>query len=168
MKYRPPSNSWWVKIADFGLSKRAEWNGEQSTIHGTSRYMAPERRGLPVPGFNPDAIDPFPADMWAIGQIAFNMLTRQYALEETEVFHEYLSNKAATPSFLFKHELVSGVAEKFICSLMALPLGRRLTAKEALQHSWVSRGKSNVSRKMLETSQRFVFPLTRVPLEDIY
>lgn len=42
--------SWWVKIADFGISKMAEQTrGQSSTVCGTIGFMAPELLGSLAP-----------------------------------------------------------------------------------------------------------------------
>ncbi|CEO60026.1 hypothetical protein PMG11_04669 [Penicillium brasilianum] len=37
-----PPSQWWVKLADFGISKRIEEASGGSTLHGTLGYIAPE------------------------------------------------------------------------------------------------------------------------------
>ena len=45
-KSTPPEH-WWVKIGDFGLSKRAEEElAVSSTLKGTLGFLAPELHGL--------------------------------------------------------------------------------------------------------------------------
>jgi hypothetical protein len=64
-----------VKVVDFGLVKLAEAAGQKRAptanglLVGTPRYMAPEQ----IRGDN-DQVGP-PADVWAIGVIAFKLLT---------------------------------------------------------------------------------------------
>ena len=71
MKSCPP-NEWWVKIADFGISKRIEDGlGMSTTLKGTLGYIAPEIYGFTEKG------SPYAVDIWAVGEIAFKMLTKQ-------------------------------------------------------------------------------------------
>jgi serine/threonine protein kinase len=74
---------WWVKIGDFGLSKR--FRGQQSliTMAGTPDYMAPE---ILASCFNNSAYGgantnvgsyTVAVDMWSLGCILHRLLTRQ-------------------------------------------------------------------------------------------
>ncbi|KAJ9481513.1 hypothetical protein VN97_g11965 [Penicillium thymicola] len=104
-----PPNDWWVKIADFGISKRVEDSlGKSTTMKGTFGYIAPE-----LFGFTPKGT-PYAVDIWAAGEIMVQILAKQ-------------------PTF--KHPGQPGV--EFVLSLMhPTPAGRR-SAKDALQHSWI-------------------------------
>ncbi|PSN61895.1 kinase-like protein [Corynespora cassiicola Philippines] len=70
-----PPEPWWVKIAGFGLTKRAEeTTAGPSAPMGTSGYMAPELLDF-LPGADKSSNKvAFPADMWALGEITFRML----------------------------------------------------------------------------------------------
>lgn len=42
----PPKEEWWVVLADFGISKRAdESTGPTTVVKGTAMFMAPELLG---------------------------------------------------------------------------------------------------------------------------
>ena len=67
------TNGWWVKIADFDISKRIENElGMSTTLKGTLGYIAPELHGFTEKG------SPYAVDIWAVGEIAFqsNRLSR--------------------------------------------------------------------------------------------
>ena len=56
-----------LKIADFGLSRMLDEDGEASTACGTPGYVAPEiLESLPYG---------FPCDYWSIGVVAFIVLS---------------------------------------------------------------------------------------------
>lgn len=96
---RQPGGSKFVKLLDFGLAKRAVKPGarvDQTSIlfvTGTPEYMAPEQaRAEPV---GPET------DLYAIGVIAFEMLTGQVPFEGAtaiDVLTRALSNPAPRPS----------------------------------------------------------------------
>lgn len=67
---------WWVKVADFGISKRAKEASGMTTLMGTPEYMTPEmlQRGIVLE-------DLAAVDIWAVGVMTFNMLTRQAAFQ---------------------------------------------------------------------------------------
>ena len=61
---------WWVKLSDFGISKRSEASAEQlSTFKGTVSFMAPELFGY-EPG-SPYMVNHQAADMWSLGEWCF-------------------------------------------------------------------------------------------------
>ncbi len=71
-----------VKVTDFGIAKAAEGLGMDLTrtgmVVGTPRYLSPEQ----VQGFEPDAR----ADLYALGVVAFEMLTGRSPFEgDTEM-----------------------------------------------------------------------------------
>lgn len=46
IKPRPPDGSWWVKLSDFGISKRSHPSAEQlSIIKGAASWTPPEAFG---------------------------------------------------------------------------------------------------------------------------
>src|SRR5690606_18449392 len=68
IKSQPPVGSWWVKLSDFGISKRLGAHFEQnSTVQGTRFYMAPELFGVQSGGSI--RINHKAADIWSLGEI---------------------------------------------------------------------------------------------------
>ncbi|SPO01933.1 uncharacterized protein DNG_04606 [Cephalotrichum gorgonifer] len=70
-----PGPHWWIKIGDFGISKRIRDSSGLKTAIGTEDYMAPE-----VKGIFPKAVMGAPSytvavDIWAVGLIAWRMIT---------------------------------------------------------------------------------------------
>ncbi|KAL8669334.1 MAG: hypothetical protein Q9168_006070 [Polycauliona sp. 1 TL-2023] len=93
----PSKSDWWVKIADFGISKRAsDGLTELRTKIGTPAFAAPE-----VLGFCPldeDSSDAYTnaVDVWSLGVIAFFILTGELIFEEPR----RLSREKIIPSLL--------------------------------------------------------------------
>ncbi len=58
-----------IKVGDFGLAAKLNFKGERrKSICGTPNFMAPEQLCV-------DKGHSFPADVWSMGVIMYNMLT---------------------------------------------------------------------------------------------
>ncbi|TVY82186.1 Spindle assembly checkpoint kinase [Lachnellula suecica] len=89
---KPPDN-WWVKLGDFGISKRTDAGlGFASTVKGTIRFMAPELLGFFDAGDDTDPRNEQAADIWALGEIAFQMLTKEATFEPVHRLGAYVRN----------------------------------------------------------------------------
>jgi serine/threonine protein kinase len=88
-----PPDEWWIKISDFGISKRIEEApGASTTLRGTSGYIAPELYGLIERG------NPFASDIWALGQIVFQLLTNEMAFEDLGALFKYATQANQFPT----------------------------------------------------------------------
>lgn len=127
-----PPNDWWVKIADFGISKRVEDSlGKSTTMKGTFGYIAPE-----LFGFTPKGT-PYAVDIWAAEEIMFQVLTKQPTFKHPGLVFNYVQTPNIFPSNQLLANEVSQPGVEFVLSLMQpTPAGRR-SAKDALQHSWI-------------------------------
>jgi len=133
----PPEKKWWIVLADFGISKRAnESNGPTTAIKGTDGFMAPELLGY-LDDAKPKSIADFKAaDMWAFGEILFQMLTGEATFQNPVEMMRYCLGQREFPS----NRLPTAIADdgyEFIGSLMmALPRDRRTTT-QCIQHRWI-------------------------------
>ncbi|KAI0177506.1 kinase-like domain-containing protein [Pestalotiopsis sp. NC0098] len=91
-----PSPDWWVKIGDFGISKRVEEGSTclRTTI-GTRGYLAPEVIGyFPVANGPPSKDDhesyTSAVDIWSLGEICFGLLTNQPAFSSSSKLSKYV------------------------------------------------------------------------------
>lgn len=125
-------HTWWVKLADFGITKRVIESSGKSTVVGTLEFMAPElSRGLTDVNYPA-------ADMWAVGAMAFRMLTEAAAFSSPFEALRYLDH----PDGLFPYATlnkceVSQDGQAFIRALLSPP-NQRLDSKAALLQEWVS------------------------------
>lgn len=127
-----PPNDWWVKIADFGISKRIEDGlGKSTTMRGTFGYMAPELLGLTPKG------TPYAVDIWAAGEIMFQILTKQPTFKHPGLVFNYVQTPNIFPSNQLLANEVSQPGVEFVLSLMHPTPAGRISAKDALQHSWI-------------------------------
>lgn len=139
IKSHPPKSKWWVKISDFGISKRVEGSKAQSTVRGTIQYMAPEliwhEAGNPI--------NYMAADMWALGTMVYRMLTLMPVFTTPGAYNYYLVNVNSFPLEQLKKQDASSDAILFIRSLMGPRPEERLSSDKAMEHAWVASFKSN-------------------------
>lgn len=138
MKSKPPDDEkWWVKIGDFGITKRAEDGNGPSTIKGTFGFMAPELlSSANSTGRAKGSFDAQPTDMWALGEITFRMLSGAPSFKDVLTLLRWMEKP--TPDFLDQLKpLVGDEVIDFIQALLKADPAERLTARAALQHSWI-------------------------------
>jgi serine/threonine protein kinase len=95
-----PPEPWWVKITDFGISKRIEDSlGAPSTVKGTPQFIAPELLGsfANSTGYVAVSVNPYAADMWALGEIAFQTLTKKPTFESFFQLLQYAHDPQNNP-----------------------------------------------------------------------
>lgn len=132
-----------MKIADFGISKRVEdGTAHPSTLKGTLAFMAPETHGF----VSDDMGTTTPknslrvqqsVDIWALGEMAYQMLTREACFANMGLLARYAAGVAVFPSAALRERGVSDVGVDFIIQMMQPSPHRRLTAEQAILHAWV-------------------------------
>ncbi|KAK2756397.1 hypothetical protein FQN54_005289 [Arachnomyces sp. PD_36] len=128
-----PPDEWWLKIADFGISKRIEEDlGRSTTLKGTLGYIAPELHGFTKRG------SPYAVDIWALGEIVFEMLTKQPTFKDLGLLSNYITKPEAFPSDVLLSAQVSQLGIEFILSHMQPNPEDRITAENALLHQWIA------------------------------
>ncbi|KAF3933931.1 hypothetical protein ABW19_dt0206142 [Dactylella cylindrospora] len=136
IKAQPPDR-WWVKIGDFGLSKKIEASlGGSSTIKGTIGFMAPELyeafdKGIVVS-------DAKPGDMWSLGEIMFRLLVKQPVFESTRRMWRYVDGYHELPLETLESKNCGQDALDFFSGLMARHPEERFTAEMAYTQSWMN------------------------------
>ncbi len=152
MRSKPP-DLWWVKLSDFGISKRAADNlTASSTMKGTLRYMAPELLGLVGPGAESDMRNAQAADMWALGEIAFQMLTKDPTFKSINLLLNYVRSTDSFPSAALRAHAVSEVGVEFIHICMQPKPEDRQPAAKALFQAWMEPWNSHIDGKTSSTS----------------
>ncbi|KAH3756511.1 myosin light chain kinase [Pelomyxa schiedti] len=127
-----------VRIADFGFSKIAGDDSLLYTSCGTPSYVAPEI--LEAVGYGK------PVDMWSVGVITYILLCGYppfFGDSVPIVFEEILHGH-----YEYHEEYWSGIsdeAKNFIDSLLVLDPTQRLTAKQALEHPWLTGAKCSTT-----------------------
>ncbi|KAI0971065.1 kinase-like domain-containing protein [Xylaria arbuscula] len=136
IQHRPPDNEWKIKIGDMGLSKRIDVEATFTTVRGTPGFMAPERI-LPGVGSTPSATDPFPCDMWCLGEVVFFLLTSKKTFDSLTKLQKYYNDTESFPEQQLRTAKISQQAIDFIKALMAAQPNERLSASRADDHSWM-------------------------------
>lgn len=136
IKQMPPDGTWWIKISDFGLSKKIEHSLRPSfTICGTPGFMAPELLGYNTPGTQLSQLGKWKAaDIWAFGETVYRLLTGTSTFGDN--FHdlgEYIRDEKTFPWKALKRNNVSADGIEFIRCCMAPCLIDRPSANDALE-----------------------------------
>jgi serine/threonine protein kinase len=135
---KPPEH-WWVKIGDFGISKRIKDTIGPSVIGGTTAFMAPELHGFIHPSQN---IDPyaelaFAADIWALGEITYQLIARSPTFTNVGMLSRYVQNDLAFPLKELENRGVTCMAQYFVLSIMnPSPMGRPMV-RQVCCHPWI-------------------------------
>jgi serine/threonine protein kinase len=132
--------AWWVKIGDFGISKRAE-EGLTAfrTFSGTFGFIAPEilaQHGLfEDSDFRTKGEYTVAVDIWSLGEISFRALTGEQPFPIGSL-RKYVRGASPFPIEMLQTHNVSEEGCNFLISLMAPMPEDRLTARNALSHIW--------------------------------
>jgi serine/threonine protein kinase len=133
---------WWVKLGDFGLTKKqTDWTAYR-TQAGTEKYMGPELYFY-VPGLNKETSEYTNAiDIWALGCIVYRIITRAVPFLSLLSLRNY-SN--CNEELLFEVPSPMAEAETFVRKLLTPHPAERPTASAALEHHWVITSESYLS-----------------------
>lgn len=125
---------WWVKIADFGITKRIDGT-ELRTVVGTEAYLAPEVRGIYAPDSedDDDHTISFSMDIWAVGAITFRAVTGQFAFPPGRKLFDYVVKSQPFPV----SQSMNTECTDFVIKTMAASPRRRPTSKQALSDPWI-------------------------------
>ncbi|KAL5363914.1 kinase-like domain-containing protein [Aspergillus floccosus] len=135
-----PPNGWWVKIGDFGISKRVEDGlGALTTTKGTVGYMAPEILGFTERG------RPYAIDVWAVGEITFQLLTKKPTFKNPGLLSKYVNNPELFPVDVLQAAHISQSGVDFVLSTMHPMPDKRITAQAALEHAWMDQPLSGLT-----------------------
>ncbi|KAK3361781.1 kinase-like domain-containing protein [Lasiosphaeria ovina] len=129
---------WFVKIADFGISKRRQQ--DVTTLHtmqrGTFGFAAPEALGFSKDGSVGSYT--FSVDMWSLGAVAYKILTSTMAFENVAELFKYGFGMNSFPLKPLEEHGVSQSGQDFMIKLMSPAPENRPSASEAANHEWMS------------------------------
>lgn len=144
---------WFVKITDFGVSKRRQQ--DVTTLHtmqrGTFGFVAPE-----VLELLPDKSYTFSVDMWSLGAVVYKILTNATAFQNFAELFKFANGMSTFPILELETVSTSKDAQDFILKLMMPNPKDRLSAASAIRHSWIttsthSSSTNNMNQTHIET-----------------
>ncbi|KAM5348917.1 hypothetical protein ACJ41O_008740 [Fusarium nematophilum] len=125
---------WFVKIADFGISKRRHHDTATLTMQrGTLGFVAPE-----VIGAVPDKLYTYSVDMWSLGAMAYRILTCAMAFQSFDDLFQYVHGMLEFPMDPLASLGISERGQDFIINLMRPRPADRLSARSAASHPWIT------------------------------
>lgn len=129
---------WFVKIADFGISKRRldDVTSLRTLQRGTFGFAAPEIFGL-GPGADAGSYTTA-VDMWSLGAVVHKILTGCPPFQGLAEVFKYISGTTEFPHAGLKQRGISEHGQDFISSLMAQDPKDRLTSAGAANHPWMT------------------------------
>ena len=135
-----------IKIADFGLAKKATADNSLKTVCGTPGYVAPEMLRLQRYGTK--------VDMWSMGVITYILVGGYppfYGDTDKELFRATKKGE-----FKFHQEFwgeISQGVKDMISSMLVLDPAKRASASDILAHPWINEDKKKLRRLSLVSSQ---------------
>lgn len=123
-----------VKLADFGLSTKLEYEGERKrTICGTPNYIAPEILASQY-GHS------YEVDIWSFGVLMYTMLVGRPPFHSTDTKMTYSKIKSVYFSFPTNISL-SSEAKDLISKILVLDPAERLSISEIFDHDFFNKNK---------------------------
>ncbi|RYP42274.1 hypothetical protein DL767_000438 [Monosporascus sp. MG133] len=153
IKSHPPTDHWWVKICDFGLSKRIEdAEGGSAAVKGTPGFLAPELLGFG--GGDPRKSDPYAADIWCLGEMTFRLLTRKAAFPSLALLGNYVTGTVTSPTEALREVEASETVISFV--KLARAAGPRDRVRPCRMPTTATRrARKNVTPKELKDPKQF-------------
>ncbi|EKJ68656.1 hypothetical protein FPSE_11167 [Fusarium pseudograminearum CS3096] len=144
IKSCPPS-PWWIKLGDFGLSKRTDATQMPSVAGGTSGFMAPDiletiYLGNCNTNGTPDIIPHerwIAADIWSLGEVVVRMLSGKATFRSHEHLMGYSRGTRSFPVSNLKDSGINSATIDFVQKAMTAKAADRITSQAGLAHHWV-------------------------------
>lgn len=99
-------------------------------------FMPPELQGIYPPGTESQPICPNAVDMWALGEISHQLLTKRPVFENIGALVKFTQDVQSFPESFLQLHRVGQDASTFIKAVMKISPESRLTAEQALQNTW--------------------------------
>jgi serine/threonine protein kinase len=132
---------WWIKLADFGLSKRLTDGTAFHTKAGTQSYMAPEILNyLNMQEFEEEYTNS--VDIWAVGCIIYRLIAGAVPFPPGRSLVKYCEDRSLFPYDALLKSGITTQGSDFLRQLLNSHPGQRPTATQSLKHPWIIAGKS--------------------------
>ena len=129
-------------MADFGLSKRLTNTTGYNTRAGTQLYMAPEILGF-LNTSKPKSDYTDAVDIWSAGCIVYRLITGVVPFPLIASLIKYCEDKSLFPYDALFDSGIKSEGAKFLRQLLVAEPSARLSATQALNHSWILSGISS-------------------------
>ena len=146
------TSPWWVKIGDFGISKRIRsGNTRFQTMIGTPDFVAPEVLNLVSEANDEDTGDEedeytVAVDMWSLGCVIFQLLTLETPFANRKKLGSYCRSKLEKfPIVPLRKAAISDAATGVIKEFLEPIPSHRTTAHAALQCEWIQEVRGQAS-----------------------
>ncbi|KAL9622240.1 MAG: hypothetical protein Q9160_003423 [Pyrenula sp. 1 TL-2023] len=150
----------WVKIGDFGVSKRIQADDTAlRTMVGTRQFAAPEIFGMLEDAPQSSEYTNM-VDIWSLGCMLHYLLTRHLPFPPN--LYKYCTRPTPFPSERLKHEQVTAAGISFIQLLIAPQPSQRPSASIALTSPWIQ---NQISMEKHDTETGIMLQ-SRVYLDD--
>ncbi|CAG7556466.1 unnamed protein product [Fusarium equiseti] len=129
--------SWWVKLGDFGISKKISGGHNITTSSvGTMLYMAPELFNVNCSDIPSN--DYQEADLWSLGITIFFILTNVVPFQTPASTIKFAQNSGEPfPHALLDHYGVTEEGQAFLRETLRPVPGTRLNFAMAMDHAWI-------------------------------
>ncbi|KAI1452649.1 kinase-like domain-containing protein [Annulohypoxylon moriforme] len=129
---------WFVKIADFGISKRRQQ--DVTSLHtlqmGTLGFAAPETMGLRMD--NQSRSYTAAVDLWSLGACVYMMLMNDLPFLSLAELFQYVNGMLGFPTGSLQSKSVTGQVQQFIVALMSPDPMSRPSSEMATKHPWIT------------------------------
>lgn len=135
---KPPAfPMWWVKLGDFGITKRLD--NEETALRtriGTRNFQAPEIIGC-IQDEEDDSFEYTNAvDMWSLGCVIYNLMTQRAPFTVLRSLQRYCDGRVSFPEEALRGRLsIDGI--EFVKTLLSPSPSKRLTAEKASESLWL-------------------------------
>jgi len=139
-------NSNYIKLIDFGLSRRFDPEKTLRVMFGTPEFIAPE-----VINYDPIS---YATDMWSVGVVCYVLLTGLSPFmgdSDAETFVNITNGEYDFDDESFDD--ISQDAKDFITALLMKTKEDRLTAAECLKHKWLNQKEESTKKVVLSTDK---------------
>ncbi|KAI1208018.1 uncharacterized protein F4807DRAFT_162160 [Annulohypoxylon truncatum] len=129
---------WFVKIADFGISKRRQQ--DVTSLHtlqmGTLGFAAPETMGLRLGSESRSYTAA--VDLWSLGACVYIMLMNDLPFSSIAELFQYVNGMLSFPTRNLQSQSITDQGQQFIITLMSPDPKARPSSENAETHPWMT------------------------------